>query len=55
MLDEKKYGNQFMDEYTNGFYEYLAKHTFSEQLGEYYQGSDSTKIKKRIIIYQMIN
>ena len=44
-----------MDEYTNGFYEYLAKHTFSEQLGEYYQGSDSTKIKKRIIIYQMIN
>lgn len=55
MLDEKKYGNQFMDEYTNGFYEYLAKHTFLEQLGEYYQGSDSTKIKKRIIIYQMIN
>lgn len=55
MLDEKKYGNQFMEEYTNGFYEYLAKHTFLEQLGEYYQGSDSTKIKKRIIIYQMIN
>lgn len=55
MLDEKKYGNQFMDEYTNGFYEYLARHTFLEQLGEYYQGSDSTKIKKRIIIYQMIN
>lgn len=56
MLDAKKYGNQFMDiEYPDGFYEYLAKHTFSEQLGEYYQGSDSTKIKKRVIVYKMKN
>ena len=62
MLDAKKYGNQFMDgnngsadRYPNGFYEYLAKHTFSEQLGEYYQGSDSTKIKKRVIVYKMKN
>ena len=55
MLDAKKYGNQFMDEYPDGFYEYLAGHTFSEQLGEYYQGSDSTKIKKRVIVYKMKN
>ena len=55
MLDEKKYGNQFMDEYSGGFYEYLAKHTFSEQLGQYYQGSDSTKIKKKVIVYKLIN
>lgn len=55
MLDAKKYGNQFMDiEYPDGFFKYLAQHTFSEQLGEYYQGSDSTKIKKRVIVYQMI-
>ena len=66
MLDDSKYGNQFMSgSYPNGFYEYLANHTFTENLGEYYQGStnsdnnqtsssNATKIKKRIIIYQEI-
>ncbi len=59
MLDSKKYGKQFGGEngtlvlYQEGFYEYLSKHTFIENLGEYYQGNDSTKIKKRVITYQV--
>ena len=63
MLDKGRYGNQFI--YNDGFYDYLANHTFTENLGEYYQGStdtdnnqtsssNATKIKKRIIIYQEI-
>ena len=50
--DIEKYKNQFI--YENGFYDYLSKHTFTESLGEYYQGNDSTKIKKRIIVYQLV-
>ena len=50
--DIEKYKNQFI--YGNGFYDYLSKHTFTESLGEYYQGNDSTKIKKRIIVYQLV-
>lgn len=59
MLDNKKYGKQFGGDngtsilYEEGFYEYLSKHTFIENLGEYYQGNDSTKIKKRVITYQI--
>lgn len=64
MLDKKKYGNQFMTEYTNGFYEFLSNHTFVESLGEYYEGNDgnsqtnsttATKIKKRVITYTLNN
>ena len=56
MLDENKYGNQFIEgKYPNGFYEYLSNNQFTEELGEYYQGSDSTKIKKRVIIYKLVN
>ena len=65
MLDEKKYGNQFMSiEYPNGFYEFLSNHTFVESLGEYYEGNDgnsqtnsttATKIKKRVITYTLNN
>lgn len=65
MLDEKKYGNQFMStEYQNGFYEFLSNHTFVESLGEYYEGNDgnsqnnsttATKIKKRVITYTLNN
>ena len=50
--DIEKYKNQFI--YENGFYDYLSKHTFTESLGEYYLGNDSTKIKKRIIVYQLV-
>ena len=36
------------------FYPFMQEDkTFVENLGEYYQGSDSTKIKKRVITYQM--
>lgn len=64
MLDKKKYGNQFMTEYQNGFYEFLSNHTFVESLGEYYEGNDgnsqtnsttATKIKKRVITYTLNN
>ena len=56
MLEDTKYGNQFMlDSYPDGLYQFLVKNKFTESLGEYYQGNDSTKIKKRIIIYQLIN
>lgn len=64
MLDKKKYGNQFMTEYTNGFYEFLSNNTFVESLGEYYEGNDgnsqtnsttATKIKKRVITYTLNN
>ena len=54
MLSDTKYGNQLMESvYPNGLYDYLKDKTFVENLGEYYQGSDSTKIKKRVITYQM--
>lgn len=46
---EEKYKQQFI--YNNGFYDYLKGKKFEERLGEYYQGSDSTKIKKRVITY----
>ncbi len=56
LLEDTKYGNQFMlDSYPDGLYQFLVKNKFTESLGEYYQGNDSTKIKKRIIIYQLIN
>lgn len=66
MLEKNKYGNQFMDSYSNGFYEFLSKFKFTESLGEYYQGAsangdsqnsstNSTKIKKRVIVYQKVN
>lgn len=54
MLSSTKYGNQLMESvYPNGLYDYLKDKTFVENLGEYYQESDSTKIKKRVITYQM--
>ena len=54
MLNDNKYGNQFMESvYPNGLYEFLKDKTFIENLGEYYQGNDSAKIKKRVITYQM--
>lgn len=43
------YKNQLI--YTDGLYKYLSGKKFIESLGEYYQGKDSTKIKKRIITY----
>lgn len=60
MLEKTKYGNQFYESYTEGFYNFLTNSKFTEGLGEYYQGetegeetssSSSTKIKKRVIIY----
>ena len=39
--------------YTNGLYNELKDKRFTETLGEYYQGTGSTKIKKRVITYTM--
>ena len=47
-----KYENQIF--HKTGFYEYLKGKKFEELLGEYYQGEDTTKIKKRVITYREI-
>ena len=39
----------------DGLYNFFAGKTFIENLGEYYQGTDSTKIKKRVITYTIFN
>lgn len=53
---DDKYKNQLI--YQNGFYKYLSelqqqKYVAIEQLGEYYQGTGTTKIKKRVITYTL--
>ena len=52
IVDGQEYKDQ-VDISTEQLYDYLKDKTFVENLGEYYQGSDSTKIKKRVITYQM--
>ena len=48
----KKYSNQIIkNDYPDGLYNFFAGKKFKENLGEYYQGTDSTKIKKRVITY----
>lgn len=44
-----KYKEQII--HTEGLYEYLSGFKFKESFGEYYQGKESTKIKKRVITY----
>ena len=52
----KKYEKQLNDYYSpDGLYNFFAGKTFIENLGEYYQGTDSTKIKKRVITYTIFN
>ena len=53
----KKYEKQLNDDYYShgGLYNFFAGKTFIENLGEYYQGTDSTKIKKRVITYTIFN
>lgn len=46
-----KYKNQLNKNYPDGLYAFLSKYSFEEELGEYYQGTGSTKIKKRVITY----
>lgn len=41
--------------HTEGLYDYLSQFKFEEALGEYYQGTGSTKIKKRVITYTISN
>jgi len=48
-----KYKKQLNTEYTQGLYKYLSQHKYVEQLGEYYQGTGTTKIKKRVITYTL--
>lgn len=36
---------------TEGLYAFLSKYAFEEKLGEYYQGTGTSKIKKRVITY----
>lgn len=67
LLKDTRYGNQLMNsEYPNGLYEFLKGKKFTENLGEYYQGTtanedtthssaNATKIKKRVIVYQIVN
>lgn len=47
------YRNQIC--HTEGLYEYLARYKFEERLGEYYQGEGTTKIKKRVITYKVVD
>lgn len=49
----EKYKNQHI--YNEGLYEFLSNAQFEEQLGEYYQGTGSSQIKKRVITYKKIN
>ncbi len=52
----KKYSNQIIkNDYPDGLYNFFAGKKFKENLGEYYQGTDSTKIKKRVITYTITN
>ena len=51
-----KYRNQIIkNDYPDGLYNFFAGKKFKENLGEYYQGTDSTKIKKRVITYTIFN
>lgn len=51
-----KYKNQIIkNDYPDGLYNFFAGKKFKENLGEYYQGTDSTKIKKRVITYTIVN
>lgn len=45
------YEKQIM--HTQGLYEYFKGKTFTETLGEYYQGTGAAKIKKRVITYKL--
>ena len=52
IVNLKKYSNQIIiNDYGDGLYNFFAGKKFKENLGEYYQGTDSTKIKKRVITY----
>lgn len=44
-----KYKNQICHD--EGLYAFLSKYTFKESFGEYYQGTGTTKTKKRVITY----
>lgn len=46
------YKKQFV--HTEGLYKYLSGKKFEESLGEYYQGEGTTKIKKRVITYKLV-
>ena len=46
---DAKYFHQF--KYNDGLYKFLSENTFEERLGEYYQGTGASKIKKRVITY----
>ena len=53
--EDEIYNNQINPEYTGGLYKYFSGRKFTEKLGEYYQGTGSTKIKKRVITYTLQN
>lgn len=46
---DEKYYQQF--KYIDGLYKFLSENTFEERLGEYYQGTGASEIKKRVISY----
>lgn len=46
---DEKYYEQF--KYKDGLYKFLSENSFEERLGEYYQGTGASKIKKRVISY----
>ena len=49
----KAYKNVLIPRYQNGLYDVLKNEKFEEKLGEYYQGSGATEVKKRVITYIM--
>lgn len=46
-----KYKNNFI--YTDGIYNQFVGKEFKEQLGEYYEGTGASEIKKRVITYTL--
>ena len=50
-----EYKKQLNTDYTQGLYHYLGSHKFEESQGEYYQGTGTSKIKKRVITYKIVD
>ena len=49
-----QYKNQLNTTYTDGLYAFLSQYKFEEKLGEYYQETGASKVKKRVITYKII-
>lgn len=48
-----QYKNQLNTTYRDGLYAFLSQYKFEERLGEYYQKTGASKVKKRVITYKI--